>query len=295
MRGVEVVETPAKTVINSVAGMPFRWSINPYRGCYHGCVFCYARRTHKFLEDDGVTRWGSRVYVKVNAPAVLRTELSKRSWKHETVAVGTVTDPYQPLEGRYRLTRGILEALRDYDTPASVITRSPLIVRDVDVLKQLASGAGVTVAVSIATMDSSLARDLEPTVAPPEKRLLAVRTLAEAGIRVNVALAPVLPNITDTPENIEAVVRAAKAAGAWSVWHNTLHLHEVTRESFFGYLRNKHPELIAQYASAYRGKYAPREVHETIDARVALAMRSAPQAPLRPALQPKRVTQLSLL
>lgn len=295
MRGVEIVETPAKSVINSVAGMPFRWSVNPYRGCYHGCVFCYARRTHTFLEDDGVTRWGSRVYVKINAPAVLRSELSKRSWKHEAVAVGTVTDPYQPLEGRYRLTRGILEALRDYDTPASVITRSPLIVRDVDVLKQLASTAGVSVAVSIATMDATLARDLEPTVAPPEKRLLAVRMLAEAGIRVNVALAPVLPNITDAPENIESVVRAAKAAGAASVWHNTLHLHEVTRDAFFGYLRSKHPELIAQYASAYRGKYAPREVHETIEARVARAMRSAPRAPLRPALQPKRVTQLSLL
>jgi DNA repair photolyase len=295
MRGVEVVETPAKSVINSVTGMPFRWSINPYRGCYHGCVFCYARRTHAFLEDDGVERWGSRVYVKVNAPAVLRSELSKRSWKHETVAIGTVTDPYQPLEGRYRLTRGILEALRDHDTPASVITRSPLIVRDLDVLKQLARTAGVTVAVSIATMDAAIARDLEPTVAPPEKRLIAVRALAEAGIRVNVALAPVLPNITDTTENIEAVVRAAKGAGASSVWHNTLHLHEVTRDAFFGYLRSKHPELIAQYASAYRGKYAPREVHETIDARVAHAMRSAPQALLRPALQPKRVTQLSLL
>ena len=295
MRGVEVVETPAKSVINSVAGMPFRWSINPYRGCYHGCVFCYARRSHTFLEDDGVSRWGSRVYVKVNAPAVLRSELSKRSWKHEVVAVGTVTDPYQPLEGRYRLTRGILEALRDYDTPASVITRSPLIVRDIDVLKQLASSAGVTVAVSIATMDASLARDLEPTVAPPEKRLFAVRALAEAGIRVNVALAPVLPNITDAPENIEAVVRAAKAAGAAHVWHNTLHLHEVTRDAFFGYLRSKRPELIAQYASNYRGKYAPREVHESIDARVAHAMQSAPHAPLRPALQPKRITQLSLL
>lgn len=295
MRGVEVVETPAKSVINSVTGMPFRWSINPYRGCYHGCVFCYARRTHTFLEDDGVSRWGSRVYVKVNAPAVLRSELSKRSWKHEVVAVGTVTDPYQPLEGRYRLTRGILEALRDYDTPASVITRSPLIMRDIDVLKQLASSAGVTVAVSVTTMDASLARDLEPTVAPPEKRLLAVRALAEAGIRVNVALAPVLPNITDAPENIEAVVRAAKAAGATGIWHNTLHLHEVTRDAFFGYLRSKRPDLIAQYASNYRGKYAPREVHESIDARVARAMQSAPQPPLRPALQPKRVTQLSLL
>lgn len=294
MRGVEVIEAPAKSVLNRVAGMPFPWSINPYRGCYHQCVFCYARRTHTFLEDDGVARWGSRIYVKVNAPAVLRTELSKRSWAHEHVAIGTVTDPYQPLEGRYRLTRGILEALRDYDTPAGLITRSPLVIRDIDVLQDLARVAGASVSVSIATMDEHLAREIEPTVAPPRKRLQAVEKLAHAGIKVHVALAPILPQITDSPENVEAVVRAARESGAHAVWHNTLHLHEVTRDAFFGYLRSRRPDLIAQYATYYKGKYAPKEVHEAIESRVGDALRRFPKHAL-PAIEPGGPLQLSLI
>ncbi len=294
MRGVEVIEAPAKSLLNRVTGMPFGWSINPYRGCYHRCVFCYARRTHSFLDDDGVGSWGSRIYVKVNAPGVLRTELAQRSWRHETVAIGTVTDPYQPLEGRYRLTRDILKALRDYDTPASLITRSPLVIRDVDVLRELAAGAGASVSVSIATLDESLAREIEPTVAPPGKRLLAVARLAAANIKVNVALAPILPQITDSEQNIEAVVRAAREAGAHAVWHNTLHLHEITREAFFGYLRESRPELIARYASNYRGKYAPREVRDEIETRVGEALRRFPmQAP--PHIQPGGPLQLSLI
>jgi DNA repair photolyase len=294
MRGVEVIEAQAKSVLNRVTGMPFAWSINPYRGCYHGCVFCYARRTHTYLEDDGVGRWSSRIYVKINAPAVVRTELSKRSWAHERVAIGTVTDPYQPLEGRYRLTRGILEALRDYDTPAGIITRSPLIVRDIDVLTQLARVAGVSVSVSIATMDAQLARRIEPTVAPPQKRLLAVSKLAGAGIKVNVALAPILPHITDSPENIQGVVRAAREAGASTIWHNALHLHEITRDAFFGYLRANRPDLIAAYASEYRGKYAAREVHDLIESRVGEAMRTNP--PSKQAfIEPHAPLQLSLI
>jgi DNA repair photolyase len=294
MRGVEVVEAPAKSILNRVQGMPFPWSINPYRGCYHQCVFCYARRTHSFLDEDGVDRWGSRIFVKVNAPAVLRTELAKRSWKHERVAIGTVTDPYQPLEGRYRLTRRILEALADYETPAAIITRSPLIIRDIDVLRRLARAAGASVAVSVATTDVQLAREIEPTVAPPVQRLQAVRKLAEAGIRVNVALAPVLPHITDSPENIESVVRAARDAGAAGVWHNTLYLHEVTRDAFFNFLRAKRPELLAEYAKTYKGKYAPREVHACIDDRVRAAQgESAFAAPSF--IEPKIAQQLSLI
>ncbi len=271
MRGVEVIEQHAKSIINAVAGMPFSWSINPYRGCYHQCRFCYARRTHTYLEQDGVSNWGSKLYVKVNAAAVVRTELAKRSWKREPVAIGTVTDPYQPLEGRYRVTRGILEALRDYQSPASLITRSPLVVRDIDVLQGLARAASASVSISIATLDEQLAREIEPTVAPPRQRLRAVRMLADAGIHVNVALAPVLPHLTDAPESIEAVVRAASDAGAAKVWHNTLYLHDITRETFFGYLREYRPELIAQYAQEYRGTYAPRAIAEAIDTRVKAA------------------------
>lgn len=294
VRGVEIIEAPAKSVLNRVEGMPFPWSINPYRGCYHQCVFCYARRTHTFLEDDGVGRWGSRIYVKTNAPAVLRTELAKRSWKHEHVAIGTVTDPYQPLEGRYRLTRGILEALRDYDTPASLITRSPLVIRDIDVLRRLAQVSGASVSISIATLDDELARTIEPTVAPPRKRLQAVQKLADAGIKVHVALAPILPHITDSADSVDAVVRAAREAGAHAVWHNTLHLHEVTRDAFFGYLRANRPDLIAQYATFYRGKYAPREVHDEIESRVSRALRRFPKS-TTPHIERSGPKQLSLI
>lgn len=269
-------EAPAKSLLNRVNGMPFKWSINCYRGCFHQCVFCYARGTHSYLSTDGVADWGSKIFVKINASSVLRSELSKRSWRHETVAIGTVTDPYQPLEGRYKLTRGVLEALRDYQTPAALITRSPLVVRDIDILQQLSHIAGASVSVSIATMDEVLARDIEPAVAPPKQRLRAVRMLADAGIRVNVALAPILPRITDSSENIAEVVGAAREAGASDVWHNTLYLHEVTRSAFFGYLRERRPELLIEYAMLYRGKYAPREVSDNISARVKDFLRASP-------------------
>lgn len=292
MRGVEVIEQSARSVINAVRGMPFRWSINPYRGCYHQCRFCYARRTHTYLEADGQRQWGSKLYVKINAAAVVRAEVSARSWKHEKVAIGTATDPYQPLEGRYRITRGILEALRDYPTPAAIITRSPLIVRDVDVLQALAKIAGVSVSVSIATMDESLAREIEPTVAPPRQRLRAVRMLAEAGIDVSVALAPVLPGITDAPEALEGVIRAAHEAGARRIWHNTLNLHDVTRDEFFRYLRESHPELIGTYAQMYRGKYAPKAISDAIDARIEGA-RSLSQPAHFPRLSTQTTQQLT--
>ncbi|MGA7569916.1 MAG: radical SAM protein [Candidatus Aquilonibacter sp.] len=295
MRGVEVVEQQAKSIINKVAGMPFSWSINPYRGCYHQCRFCYARRTHTYLEEDGVNAWGSKIYVKVNAAAVVRTELAKRSWKRETVAIGTVTDPYQPLEGRYRITRGILEAMRDYQSPANLITRSPLVVRDIDVLQDLARAAGTHISISISTLDTQLAREIEPTVAPPHQRLRAVRMLADAGIAVSVALAPVLPHITDSPESIEAVVRAAREAGAAKVWHNTLYLHDITRDSFFAYLREYKPELIAQYAHEYRGTYAPRAIADRVSANVHEATSRNPARATVPRIQSAAAVQLSLI
>jgi DNA repair photolyase len=294
MRGVEVVEQHAKSVINAVAGMPFSWSINPYRGCYHQCRFCYARRTHTYLEEDGVNNWGSKIYVKVNAAAVVRTELAKRSWKREPVAIGTVTDPYQPLEGRYRITRGILEAMRDYQSPANLITRSPLVVRDIDVLQALARVASTHVSISISTLDEQLAREIEPTVAPPRQRLRAVQMLADAGIHVNVALAPVLPHITDTAASIDAVVRAARDAGAAKVWHNTLYLHDITRDSFFAYLREYKPELIAQYAREYRGTYAPRAIADRIDTEVDAALAQHPARSIE-RIRSQAVVQLSLI
>lgn len=294
MRGVEVVEQIAKSVINPVKGMPFNWSVNPYRGCYHQCVFCYARRTHWFLDEDGVDRWGSRIFVKVNAPAVVRHELARAAWRREYVAVGTVTDPYQPLEGRYRLTRRILEAFNDHDTPAGIITRSPLVVRDVDVLQTLAHNAGVGVSISIATLDDALAREIEPTVAPPRQRLRAVTMLASAGIKVNVALAPVIPHLTDAPESLDAVVRAARDAGAANVWSSTLYLGDVTRDAFFAYAREHRPELVERYERMYRGTYAPHSVSSVIDRDVRAALRTHPAREVD-RITPQGQRQISLL
>ncbi len=192
------------------------------------------------------------------------------------------------------MTRGLLEALCDYSSPAGITTRSPLIVRDIDVLQQLSRKARARVSISIATLDEALARDIEPTVAPPRQRLRAVRMLADAGIEVNVALAPVLPRITDTPASIDAVVRAARDAGASKVWHNTLFLHDVTRDAFFDYLRTHQPDLIAEYASLYRGTFAPRAIAHEIDTNVASATARHPMRPTH-RIANEAAVQLSLI
>lgn len=266
---VEWVEIQVKSVLNRVKGMPFAWSINPYRGCEHDCPWCYARVTHWYLDQDGVNDWSSKIFVKLNAPEVLRRELARTEWTRELVAVGTATDPYQPAEGAYRLTRRILEALRDYRTPISLITRSPMVVRDIDVLQQLSKVAGASVCFSLITMDPDLARELEPSVAPPLKRLEALRKLAQAGIRTTVNLAPVLPGITDNERNLEEVIRAAKEHGASQLWTNALHLGYVVRDSFFKYLQQKRPHLIPEYERMYPKRYAPREYQERVQRAVA--------------------------
>lgn len=257
-------EIQVKSVLNRVEGMPFRWSINPYRGCSHGCKFCYARRTHWFLDEDGVNEWDTKVFVKVNAADVLRLELSRPGWKREMVALGTATDPYQAIEGRYRITRSILEALRDFRTPVSIITRCPMIVRDVDILQDLARGAGVTVCVSVATTDNRLARQIEPTVAPPVQRLRTVERLGAAGIRTGVMLAPILPGLTDQPKHIEAVIRAARYHGAHFIGHNVLHLGDVTKDVFNQFLRDQYPDLMPLYKRLYPRKYAPGDYRRTV-------------------------------
>lgn len=290
-----MIEIRVKSVLNRVRGMDFRWSINPYRGCSHGCVFCYARRTHWFLDHDGVGEWATKVFVKVNAPEVLRTELSRQSWKRELVAVGTATDPYQAAEGRYRITRRILQALRDLRTPASIVTRSPMILRDLDVLADLARAAGLTVCVSVATTDKDLARQIEPTVAPPAQRLKVVERLVAAGIRTGVLLAPILPELTDHPASLAAVVRAACDHGAHFVGHNVLHLGDVTRDAFFDFLHQHHPELVYRYARLYSGKYAPRTYRQAVSRIVAeqkAQTRIARRACLAPRPEPEQLVLL---
>ena len=299
------MEIQVKSVLNRVQGMPFKWSINPYRGCAFACPYCFARVTHWYLEQDGVNDWSSRIFVKVNAPDILRQELARPTWRREQVHIGTATDPYQPAEGAYRITRQILEALRDHDTPAALVTKSTMIVRDRDVLRQLAGGPGALVMFSITTVDPAIAREIEPDVPPPQRRLEAMRALAEAGIPTGVLLAPVLPGITDGEEQLAAVVAAAKEYGASALFTNTLHLGEVTKQAFFEYLEHKRPELVPEYERLYRGKYAPRATQQRIQQVVAalrghagfagLPRRAAPPSSPLTRAEFARPTQLRLL
>ncbi len=253
---VRVTEIAAKSALNRVRGMGFTWSLNPYTGCAHQCTFCYARATHAYRELDGVREWGSVLAAKVNLADVLRADLAGRAYGGEEIAIGTATDPYQAIEGRFRLMRGVLAALRDARAPFHITTRSPLVVRDLDLLAQCARRAEVSVNVSIATLDERLAREIEPTVAPPRQRLRAVRAVAAAGVRVGVAVAPVLPDLTDDEASMSAVVHAAAEAGASHVWHNTLNLGEVTRDAYFAFLADRRPELVERYERLFkRGKY----------------------------------------
>ncbi|MBI4280191.1 MAG: radical SAM protein [Armatimonadetes bacterium] len=253
--------------------MPFRWSINPYRGCAMGCVYCFARITHWYLDEDGVRDWTRRIYVKVNAPEVLRRELARPAWKRELVALGTATDPYQPLEGRYRITRGVLQALGEFRTPVSIVTKGSMIVRDLDVLQELARGPGCSVSFSVTTMDAALARQIEPDPPPPLQRLRAMQRLVDAGVPAGVLVAPILPGLTDAEESLEAVVRAATDHGARFLGGMLLHLGDVTRDAYFEFLEHKYPALIPEYQAVYRGKYAARDRQRRVQEVVAALKR----------------------
>jgi DNA repair photolyase len=216
-------------------------------GCAHRCAFCYVRGFERRADRPSDERYGTNVRVKVNVVDVLRAELGRRSWKRETVAIGAATDPYQPAEGRYRLTRGCIQALAAARTPLDIITRGPLVVRDVDVLCEASRRAAVRVSVSIATLDEELSSRLEPGVAPPRQRLRAIRTLTDAGIAAGVALAPVMPGLTDAPRSLAAVLNAAREAGATHAWSNVLNLRPGTREHFLGVLGREWPAELERY------------------------------------------------
>ncbi len=266
---VTFLEQPCKSALNPVKGMGFKWSLNPYMGCEHRCTFCYVRAYERRADRASGDGYGRTVRVKVNVAEVLRGELSRRSWHRETVAIGAATDPYQPAEGRYRLTRRCLEALRDHSTPASLITRSPMVVRDVDVLSQLARRAEVGVSFSLPTLDLQVWRLTEPGTAPPQQRLRALEKLVAAGIRAGVAIAPILPGLSDRPDQLEAVVRAAREAGATDLWSGVLHLRPGTREHFLESLARYWPELLPRYRAMYAGgAYLPRVLTEPIQNQV---------------------------
>jgi len=234
-------EIECKSAVNRVAQgsrmLPFKWTLNPYRGCQHACTYCFARGTHQFLGYDPGRDFETRVIVKVNAPDMLRRDLSRPTWQREHIAIGTACDPYQPAELKYSLTHRVLRVLRDFANPASITTKSPRVIRDADVLEDLSTVADITVNFSVATLDEEVWKWTEPATARPQKRLEAMQLLSERGIRCGVLLAPVLPGLTDAPASLERVVEAACEHGASFIADNVLYLKPGTNEWFMPFLR----------------------------------------------------------
>jgi DNA repair photolyase len=252
----EYREEPCRAAISHVEGMPFRWSLNPYTGCVHQCTFCYVRAFELRAGRPSDERYGASIRVKTNLLDALRRQLGRRSWRREQVAIGTATDPYQPAEGRYRLTRGSITLLAEFTTPFSIITRGPLIVRDVDVLSEATRRVDIGVTFSVPTLDERIWRTTEPHTAPPRQRLAALSRLAAAGIRCGVGMAPILPGLSDDPAKLREVVRAAREAGAADLWWNVVNLRPGTREHFLESLARDWPEQLERYERLYaRGPY----------------------------------------
>jgi len=259
---VEYREEPCRSALNRVQGMGFNWTLNPYMGCVHRCTFCYVRAFEQRADRPSDERYGTSIRVKTNIADMLRKELTRPSWQRESVTIGAATDPYQPAEGRYKLTRACIEVLCAAANPFAIITRGPMIVRDIDVLAAAAQRAEVHITFSIPTIDLDAWRKTEPGTAPPLQRLRAVTQLVEAGLDVGVGMAPILPGITDKPELLEDVVRAVRAAGATGIWTNVLHLRPGTKEHYLAALERDWPELLPEYQRLY-GRRAYLSAAET--------------------------------
>ena len=266
---VRYEETQCRTALNRVHGMGFKWSLNPYRGCVHGCHYCFARQYNAYADLDPNNDFSGLVFVKTNVVDVLREELSLYSWVGDTVAMGTATDPYQPIEGKYRLTRGCLEALAQRHTPVRIVTKGTLALRDVDVLADMASRAGASVCFSITTLDHDLWKELEPGTPPPAQRLHVMEQLVKAGVSAGVLLAPVVPGMTDDQQSMAAVVEVAASHGASFLGAQILHLKPGAKEHFMGYLEQEHPRLYHAYQMLYPAEFAPKwfqqEIRERVD------------------------------
>jgi DNA repair photolyase len=275
---VEYLPVNARRIINPVPAssrMPFRFTINAYRGCRHACAYCFARPTHEYLGLGIGEDFERRIVVKVNAVERLRAELRDPRWEGDLIAMGTNTDPYQPAEGRYRLTLGLITELSRAKNPFSILTKSSMILRDLDLLSQAASRTRVSVALSIGTCDEAIARDTEPGAAPPARRLEAVARLAGAGLRPSVLIAPVLPGISDGDDQLRAVARACAEAGAVSATPILLHLRPGVREHYLGWLAEERPELVEEHRRRYTSAYLPRAEQERVKTVVAEAFTAA--------------------
>jgi DNA repair photolyase len=275
--GITCYEIRARSIINRVPGasrVPFEWTVNPYRGCSHACVYCFARNTHTYLDMDSGHDFDSRIVVKVNAGGLLRRELAAPRWAGGHIAMGTNVDCYQRAEGRYRLMREIIAALRDAANPFSILTKGTLITRDLDLLRQAAGVTTVGLSFSVGFVDETLWRDVEPGTPSPRRRLDTVRRLTDAGFAVGVLMAPILPGLTDTPESIDETVAAVAASGAVSVTPLPLHLRPGAREWYAAWVSRRHPELLPRYRSLFgTGSYSPETYQRAVTARVRTAAR----------------------
>jgi DNA repair photolyase len=261
-------EVTCRSALNPVKGMPFNWTLNPYRGCTHACHYCFARRYQTQFELGPGDEFSSLIFVKTNFPDVLRRELDRPSWTREQVALGTATDPYQPIEGHYKLTRRVLEALIAGRTPVGIVTKGPMIVRDRDLLAELSRVAGCTVCVSVPTVDEDAWRALEPGTAHPLQRLRAVKTLRAAGVKAGVLMMPVVPGFTTHPSKLDATLRAIADHDAAFVGANVMYLKGGTRDHFMGFLAHSFPEMVASYNRLYAGAYAKPEYVREVKAMI---------------------------
>lgn len=270
-RGMEFLHVHARRVINEVpkaSRMPFRWTINAYRGCSHACLYCFARPTHEYLGMNAGDDFDRRIVVKINAVERVRAELAPARWAGDHIAMGTNTDPYQRCEGKYRLTQGIVGELAAAANPFSILTKSTLILRDLDLLAEAARRTSVRANFSIGTLDEEVWRASEPGTPHPLRRIEAVAKLNEAGVPCGVLVAPVLPGLSDRPDQLEAVVKACVEAGARSITPLLLHLRSGVREHYLGWLSEARPDLVERYAGLYPRAYAPAATQDALAALV---------------------------
>jgi DNA repair photolyase len=271
--GITFYEVLCKSALNKIPAasmLPFRFTVNGYRGCSHACRYCFARPTHEYLEFDPGVDFDSQIVVKTNIVDVLHRELGRPSWRRETVALGTNTDPYQRAEGRYALMPGIIRALAASGTPVSILTKGTLLRRDLDLIADAAQQVSVSVAISLAVGDPDLHRDVEPGTPSPQARLALITAVRDAGLDCHVMVAPVLPHLTDSAEHLDGLLGQIAAAGATGVTVFGLHLRSSTRGVFMTWLARSHPELVAPYRQLYRrGAYLPAEYRDMLRRRVA--------------------------
>lgn len=270
--GITFHEVLSKSALNKVppsSTMPFEWTVNPYRGCSHACVYCFARKSHTYLDFDPGVDFDSQVVVKVNVAQVLRKELFKPSWQHHHVALGTNTDPYQRAEGRYQLMPGIISALADSGTPFSILTKGTLLARDIPLLRAAGRDVSVGMGISLALLDEDLAQTLEPGTPSPKARLSLISKLRDAGLPCGVMAMPILPWLTDSEEALDTLFAALAQAGATGVSAGALYLRPGTREWFMQWLAREYPSLVGRYQRLYgSGSYASKEYRQWLAARV---------------------------